>query len=37
MTKYILTGVDGNLGSQSAEDVMRLADKKDLIFILSKP
>lgn len=33
MTKYILTGVDGNLGSQAAEDVMKLADKKDLIFV----
>lgn len=33
MTKYILTGVDGNLGGQAAEDLMNMADKKDLIFV----
>lgn len=33
MTKYILTGVDGNLGGQAAEDLMKMADKKDLIFV----
>lgn len=32
MTKYILTGVDGNLGSQAAEFLMKLTDKKNLIF-----
>lgn len=33
MTKYILTGVDGNLGGQAAEDLMKMADKKNLIFV----
>lgn len=28
MTKYILTGIDGNLGSQAAKDLMNLTDKK---------
>lgn len=32
MTKYILTGVDGNLGSQAAKYLMNLTDKKNLIF-----
>ena len=32
MTKYILTGVDGNLGSQAAQFLMKLTDKKNLIF-----
>lgn len=33
MTKYILTGVDGNLGSQAAEYLMKMTDKKNLIFV----
>ncbi|GFZ26152.1 NmrA family NAD(P)-binding protein [Lactobacillus corticis] len=32
MTKYILTGVDGNLGSQAALDLIKLTDKSNLIF-----
>lgn len=32
MTKYILTGVDGNLGSQAASDLLKLTDKENLIF-----
>ncbi|MHC3378025.1 NmrA family NAD(P)-binding protein [Ligilactobacillus equi] len=32
MSKMILTGVDGNLGSQAAEYLLKIADKEDLIF-----
>ncbi|MBP2058490.1 NAD(P)H dehydrogenase (quinone) [Lactobacillus colini] len=33
MTKYILTGVDGNLGGQAANYLMKEANKDDLIFV----
>lgn len=32
MKKLILTGVDGNLGSQAAQELIKLADKQQLIF-----
>lgn len=32
MTKYILTGVDGNLGGQAAEYLMKLTDKSNVVF-----
>lgn len=32
MTKLILTGVDGNLGSHAAEQLIKLADKGSLVF-----
>lgn len=33
MTKILLTGVGGNLGTQAAEDLLRLTDPKNLIFV----
>ncbi|MFR0601689.1 hypothetical protein [Limosilactobacillus mucosae] len=33
MTKVLLTGVGGNLGTQAAEDLLRLTDPKNLIFV----
>lgn len=33
MTKVILTGVDGNLGSQAAKDLLAIAPKEQLIFV----
>lgn len=33
MTKVLLTGVGGNLGTQAAEDLIRLTDPKNLIFV----
>jgi len=32
MGKLLLTGVDGNLGRQAAEDLMKLVNKENLIF-----
>lgn len=32
MKKLILTGVDGNLGSQAAKELLNLVNKKDLVF-----
>lgn len=32
MTKYLLTGVDGNLGALAADYLISLTDKSNLIF-----
>ena len=32
MGKLLLTGVDGNLGNQAAEDLLDLVEKDKLIF-----
>ena len=33
MGKLLLTGVDGNLGSEAARVLLTLANKEDLIFV----
>ncbi|MBQ2493768.1 MAG: NAD(P)H-binding protein [Bacilli bacterium] len=37
MAKILLTGVDGNLGSLAAEYLLKLEDKKNLIFVAYSP